>query len=103
MEKAALTIIVEVPAGLLYGVAVRRGVGRWWGRQVRGHAADGHCLPVSVHRLGVKGAEFGMLRDSRSLKGIAVKVVPGVTWNAWSVGYRTDGHLGWDVGVNVLI
>lgn len=92
--SAVPTVIVEVPAGLLDGVAVRRRVGRGRGRQVWGDAADGHCLPVSVHRLGVKGAEFGVLGDGRAFEGVSVQIVPGVAGNAWRVGDGADGHLG---------
>lgn len=103
MGKGVLTVIVEVPAGLLDGVTVGRRVGRRRGWQVRGNAADSYGFPVPVHRLGVKGAELGVLRDSRSFKGISVQIVPGVTWNAWSVGDGTDGHLGRYVGINVFV
>lgn len=65
--------------------------------QVRGHAADGHSFPVSVHRLGVEGTEFRMLWDGRSFKGISVQIVPRVTWDAGSVGNGTHRHLGWYV------
>lgn len=101
--KRVLTIIVKVPAGLLYGVTVGRRIGRWWRRQVWSHAAHGHSLAVSMHGLGVESTEFGMLGDGRAFKGISVKIVSGVTGNAWSVGNRADRHLGWYVRVDVLV
>lgn len=102
MRKGALTVVVEVPIRLLDGVTVRRRVGRRRGRQVGGHAADGHGLPVPVHGLGVKGAEFGVLGDGRPFEGVSVQIVSRVTWDARGVGDGTDRHLGWYVGVNVL-
>lgn len=101
--KCALTVIVKVPARLLYGVTVRRRVGRWWRGQVWSYAAHGHSFPVSVHGLGVERTEFWMLWDGRAFERIAVKIVSRVTWNARSVGNGADRHLGWDVRVNVLV
>lgn len=98
-----LTVIVEVPAGLLDGVAVGRRVGRGRGWQVWGDAADGHGFPVPVHGLGVEGAELGVLRDSRAFEGIPVQVVPGVAGDARRVGDGAHGHLGRDVRVDVFV
>lgn len=101
--KRVLTVIVKVPARLLYGVTVGRGVGRWWWGQVWSYAAHGHSFPVSMHRLGVESTEFWMLWDGGAFERIAVKIVSRVTWNARSVGDGADRHLGWYVGVNILV
>lgn len=98
-----LTVVVKVPARLLYGVAVWGRVGRRRWRQVWSYAAHSHGFSMPVHRLGVEGAEFWMLWDRGAFEGIAVKVVSRVAWNAGSVGNGTDRHLGRDVGVNVLV
>lgn len=102
-SRKARTIIVIIPAGLLYGVAVGNRVGWWWRGQVWCYTADGHRLPVSVHRVGVERAEFRMFRYGRALKGIPVQVVTGVAGNAGSVGNGPHGDLRRYVGVDVLV
>lgn len=102
-DSDQLTVVVVVPVGLLDGVAVGHGVRGWRRRQVGRHAAHGHRLAVSVYRVRVEGAELRVLGDGRALEGVPVQVVPGVAGDAGRVGDGPDGHLRWDVRVDVLV
>lgn len=58
---------------------------------------------MTVHRVGVKRAEFWVLRYGGALKGIPVQIVTGVAGNAGSVGNGPNGDLRRYVGVDVLV
>lgn len=98
-----LTVIVKIPAGLLYRIAVWRRVGGRWRWQVWCYTANSYSFPVAMHRIWVKSTKFWVLRDRGPLKRIPVKIVPGVAWNAWSVWNGTNRNLGRDVRIDVLI
>lgn len=102
-KKMKLTVIIKVPAGLLYRVAVWWRIRRRWRRQIWGHTAHSHCFPMAMYRIWIKCTKLWMFWNSGSLKRIPIQIVPWVTWNAWSIWNGTNRHLGWNVRINVLI
>lgn len=57
-------------------------------------------MPVT-HRIGVKGAELGVLRHGRALERAAVQVVPRVARDAGGVRDGSHGHLRRHVRVHI--
>lgn len=103
LHRCRLTVIIIVPVWLLDGVAVRDRVGGRGRGEVGRYAAHRHGLAVSVHGVGVEGAELRVLGDSRALEGVPVQVVSRVARNAGSVGDGPHRDLRRDIRVDVLV